>query len=275
MCLFHPPALETINESQLTRYTSYCAIQDILVVAYSTSDISLPSNFGIPSLRRYMPVTMTGFTAVNKPRKSAQAVRVGPIAAVVPSTTTQGLQKIASTQPKNPRKRKAPSLESNSATTQQGLRPLRALAPKPPSPPTKSPRRDSIIEDGNKPIALNLSFASGPLSGPTSGPISRHVQVRSRSTKPQTSTSILTPDGQNELVSSSPHSQSVVDDLIQSHVQTEDGVTDREARDLRKGLHEGRDPYGLASKTYLHMGLPLRWGCCEACEEEKDANKEI
>jgi hypothetical protein len=37
----------------------------------------------------------------------------------------------------------------------------------------------------------------------------------------------------------------------------------------RMGRHLGRDPYGLASMSYIERGLPVPWAVCELCEEEK------
>lgn len=42
----------------------------------------------------------------------------------------------------------------------------------------------------------------------------------------------------------------------------------QQRRDHWKGLHIGRDPYGLASKEYLDAGLPPPWPRCDWCEEE-------
>jgi hypothetical protein len=37
----------------------------------------------------------------------------------------------------------------------------------------------------------------------------------------------------------------------------------------RMGRHLGRDPYGLASMSYIERGLPVPWAVCELCEEEE------
>lgn len=42
----------------------------------------------------------------------------------------------------------------------------------------------------------------------------------------------------------------------------------QQRRDHWRGLHIGRDPYGLASKPYLDAGLPPPWQRCDSCEEE-------
>jgi hypothetical protein len=184
--------------------------------------------------------------------------------------------------------------EPHPAQAQCPRPPLRQLAPKPPPPPTPGmSRRDSLINDSDNFIVKS----TGPTSPPTPttsglGPLTQKVHVKSR-TKPRRATQNTTQNTTCTNHNTNTNSNAVINTNISTttihpeepailsrptkstaepapaHKEAEEDAEDREERDHRNGLHEGRDPYGLASKPFLDRGERLPWGRCVECEKEK------
>jgi hypothetical protein len=261
MCSSRPLALRSKNGSDQTRYT-YDAIRDIYVVVPSTPNIDPPPDFSILFRQPHTHFTIYGFTAVNMPQQStthSYVIEEAPSSAAGPSLSTKEIPKNASTQLKNTRKRKAAPPEFDPvAHSFFSQPPLRQLAPKPTPSTSKPGRRDSVIEIDEKFIQFN----------PISRPISRTVPAKSRPTKPKTNTNATTLDDQDEpLVPPLPLQDK--SQPLSTHKRTKVNAANREYEDHRRGLHGGRDPYGLASMPCLNAELPLPWGRCEECEKEK------
>jgi hypothetical protein len=139
-------------------------------------------------------------------------------------------------------------------------------------------RRDSLINDSDNFIVKS----PGPTSPPTPttsglGPLTQKVHVKSR-TKPRRATQNTTRTNHNTNTNSNAVINTNISTTIHpeepailsrptkvtaeptpAHKEAEKDAEDREERDHRNGLHEGRDPYGLASKPFLDRGERLPW----------------
>jgi hypothetical protein len=234
------------------------------VVAPSTPDIDPPPDFSIPFCQPHTRFTIHSFTAVNMPEQSSTPPHVfkeAPSSAAVPSSNSKEI-------PKNPRKRKIAPPEFDPAAFSFCTKPpLRQLPPKPTPSATEPGRRDSVIDNDENLIPHNV----GPTPGSTSGSTGR---TKSRPTKPKTSTNTNIPDDQDEPIVPPPDLQEYAKPSS-THKRTKVNAANREYQDHRRGLHDGRDSYGLASMPYLNAGLPLPWGPCEECEKEKKTYTEM
>jgi hypothetical protein len=182
-----------------------------------------------------------------------------PSAAQTPSSSADNAQlNSIAAQSKKTRKRKAPPKPLKNgkiAKIPPSIRPLRRLAPKIPPLAAAFERRDSVIDSGD---SLVVAVNPGPTSrrdfGPTSGPLKRTAHIipdmaKTSNHKALATSPALRNDGETILAVGS----------------TENGTVAREWLDHERGLHEGRDPYGLASRPYLDAGLTMPWRYCETC----------
>ncbi|KAF1945086.1 hypothetical protein EJ02DRAFT_463669 [Clathrospora elynae] len=127
------------------------------------------------------------------------------------------------------------------------------LAPNPKSNTFTGERRDSPVEHGEKlgPTTRNWSsFATSITNTVDTSP--QKVSGRSKNHLPTTSNPIQ--------VTLAP---------LPADIQAEPNAAEHERRDHLEGRHEGRDPYGLASRPYIDAGEPVPWRHCKMCEEEQ------